>query len=79
MLRLSHAIRNGRYCRLGTEAQLGMDVIRVWAWMLWWSHATRNGWILRLSHAIRNGRYCRLGTKAQLGMDFIRVWAWMLW
>ena len=36
MLRLSHAIRNGRYCRLGTKAQLGMDVIRVWAWMLWW-------------------------------------------
>ena len=50
----------------------GMDVIMVWAWMLWEWDALRNG----RHYGLGNGCF---GNGMLSGMDVIMVWAWMLW
>ena len=52
----------------GDRTQVGMDVAKVWAWMLCTSQAIRHGL----------GYGC-FGDRRQEGKDVAKGWAWMFW
>ena len=89
-------LEHERYYGLGTDALVivcscSTNVIMVWAWMLWSSHALGARTLLWFGHGCsghrmlcEHERYCGLGMDALVivcswNTNVIVVWAWMLW
>ena len=89
-------LEHERYYGLGMDALVivcsrNMNVIMVWAWMLWSPYALGTRTLLWFGHGCsgnrmlsKHERYYGLGMDALVivcsrNMNVIMVWAWMLW